>query len=343
MIRIAGSLALGSLVAACGSTVAPTPPSPSVLVGVVRPNQGSLPEVVTAYGTATPSLTASRTLSVAQPGQVTALSVVAGSSVRAGQTLMVFAAAPTAISGYTQAKTAVSTARQSRATTAQLVSQQLATRDQLAQADKAVADANAAIAALREEGAGQPVQTLRAPFDGTVVAIPVAQGDRVQPGAALATIARAGGIVVTVGVDPGIRTRVHGGQPVTIERLNGGIAVPGRVVRVAGALNARTRLVDVDVGFPAGAILPGESLRVLIGVGAIGGWVVPHRAVVTANGDARVYQVKNGKAVPVKVAVVLSSPQGDVVQGEIDRKRQLIVDGAYQVHDGEAVRWVADR
>jgi len=309
----------------------------------MHPVQGSLPDIVTAFGTATPSLTGSQTLSVAQAGQITQISVVAGSSVRAGQPLVTFATAPSALGAYTQAATALSTAQQSRATTAQLVGQQLATRDQLAQADKSVADATASLGALRKDGAEQAVRTLAAPFDGTIVAVPVAQGDRTQPGAGLVTIARSGGIIVTVGIDPGVRARVSNGQPVTLDRLNGGVTVSGRVVRISGALNAKTRLVDVDIGFPAGAILPGESLRVGLRVGEVGGWVVPHRAVVTADGTARVFQVKDGKAVPVPVKIAMSSSQGDVIQGSIDPNRRLIVDGAYQVQDGDAVRWVARR
>lgn len=340
----AAMLPLGFIatVAACRSPPPAAPPA-SVLVSVIPPVHGSLTETVTAYGTATPAVTGSQTLSVAQPGQVTQLAVVAGSSVRAGQSLLTFATAPSAVGSYTQAKTALATARQSRATIAQLVGQQLATRDQLAQADKAVADATTSLEALRKDGAGQAVRTLYAPFSGTVVAVPAAQGDRTQPGASLMTVARSGGIVVTVGIDPGVRVRVTPGQPVSLERLNGGVAVPGRVVRVAGALNAKTRLVDVDVGFPAGAILPGEALRVALRIGDVSGWVVPHRAVVTGNGNAHVFEVKDGKATVVNVKVLLSSPQTDVVDGAIDPNRRLIVDGAYQVQEGDAVRWIESR
>jgi hypothetical protein len=97
-------------------------------------------------------------------------------------------------------------------------------------------------------------------------------------------------------------------------------------------------MIDVDLSFPAGLLLPGEAMRVAIQVGQVSGWLVPHRAVVTANGPARIFQMAAGKARKVPVAVMVSTPETDVVEGAIQPGRLLIVDGAYQVADGDAVR-----
>ena len=336
--RIVMALLAALPLVGCGSGDAGQAQEPSVRVGVVTPQRGSLPALITAFGSATPSTAGAETLSIAQPGQVSSLAVTAGSAVRAGQPLLVFAVQPSALSGYEAAVTTLTAATKQRDTTAQLLSQQLATRDQLTQADKAVADARAALAALRREGAGEPVQTLRAPFDGVVTALPVAQGDRTQPGAALVTVARSGGIVVTVGVDPADRAHIRAGAAARLARLNGGAPIAGKVLRVDGQLNATTRLVDVDIGFPAGAILVGEALRVDITTGESAGWVVPHAAVVTTGDGAHVFQVAGGKAKSVPVTLVQAGPQEDVVSGAIDPAKPLIVEGAYQVEDGGAVR-----
>lgn len=293
--------------------------------------------MLAAYGSAVPAATATRTLSVPQPGQVTRLMVTTGTTVRSGQPLVTFTATPTSVSSFTQAETALASAQRQRATTAQLLGQQLATRDQLAQTDKAVADATAALNALRAEGAGAAVRTLVAPFNGTVTAIPVTQGDRVQPGAPLITVARAGGIVVTAGIDPAQRTRVHVDAPTTLTRLTGGAPLHGRVVRVDSVLNPKTRQVDVDLSFPTGAILPGEALQVGIRVGEVRGWLVPHRAVVTATGSPHIFQIAGGKAIAVMVTDALATPEQDIVQGPLDAAKPLIVDGAYQVEAGDAV------
>ena len=327
--------------AGCGSNSAPDASptvAPSALVSVTAPVQGSLPQAVTAYGTVAPALTATQTFSEAQPGQIERLLVAPGAAVRHGQALAVFTASPGSRSSYSQAVDAVLAARKQRATTAQLLAQQLATQDQLVQADKALSDTQTALAALRAEGAGNAIHTLVAPFDGVVTAVAVAQGDRTQPGAIIMTVARAGGIVVTAGVDPSDRGKVSVGQPASLVRLSGGSALAGRVLRVSSALNAKTRLVDLDIGFPVGTLLPGEGMQVAIATGQVAGWIVPHRAVVTANGPAHVFQLAGTKARAVAVTVLLVTNAGDVVAGSLDPHRAVIVDGAYQVSDGDAVR-----
>ena len=330
--------ALSFCLAACGSQPPAAAPPPSVLTTVTPLTRGSLPDTVTAYGSTGATLSGSQALSVAQPGQVMQVSVVPGAVVRAGQPMLTFATSPSARSGYLQALDALSAAQKQRDTTAQLLGQQLATRDQLVQAEKAVSAAGTALAALRAEGAGQAQQILRAPFDGVVTTVSVAQGDRTQAGAPLVTGAQASGLVVTVGVDPVDVPRLRSGQPVVLQRLAGGPQVNGRVARVGGALNVKTRLVDVDIAFPAGDLLPGEAVRAAIAVGEVAGWVVPHRAVVTANGPPHVFQAISGKAKALPVQISLSSSAGDVVQGALDPAHPLIVDGAYQVTDGVAIR-----
>ncbi len=333
------SLALLSL-SACGSSSTDTtrPSVPTVLVGVQPAERGTAPDWLTAYGSAAPAINGIQTVSVPQAGQVARLAVSPGAAVRAGQLLATFTTDPSSVSGYQQAVTTLATAQKARATTAQLLTQQLATRDQLAQADKAVADAQAALTALREQGAGQPVRTLTAPFAGVVTAVPVAQGDRTQPGAPLVTLARDGSVVATVGVSPAEAARVQTGQRARVSRLDGGPQVPARVVRVDRVLNTRSRLIDVDLSMPIGAVLPNEALRGDIAVGDTAGWLVPHRAVVTANGPVRVFQVAGGKAHAVTVSLRLAGETVDVVDGPLDPNRPLIVDGAYQVEDGAAVR-----
>lgn len=330
------------LLAGCGGSAKTDPaPTPQVLVSLQKIERGSASEWLTAYGSAAPAISGSETVSVPQPGQVSRLAVTPGSTVRAGQLLAVFTTDPSSVSTYQQAVTALSAARKQRTTTAQLLTQQLATRDQLTQADKVVSDAQAAIGALQRSGAGQPTRMLTAPFTGVVTTVSVAQGDRTQPGAPIVTLARAGSIVATVGLDPAQASRVRVGQQARIARLNGGPSIPGRVVRIDGVLNPKTRLINVDLSFPAGAVLPNEALRGEIAVGIVNGWVVPHRAVVTANGPPRIFQQVNGKAHAVKVNILLPGERVDVVDGPIDPNRRLIVDGAYQVEDGAAVRSIA--
>ncbi|MGR6327485.1 efflux RND transporter periplasmic adaptor subunit [Sphingomonas sp. XXL09] len=328
--------------AACGTgePAAEPTPTPTVLVTTTPARQDTEARTTEAFGEATPASNGVVTLSVQQPGQVTAVAAVAGATVRAGQPILRFTVAPSARSAYRQAVDAVNAATAQRATTAQLLTQQLATRDQLVQADKAVADARTALAALRSEGAGVGETVMRAPFSGVVATLPVAPGDRTQPGQALATIARAGGLIVTVGVDPAHRGDLRVDAPVTLTRLDGGGApIAGRVRRIDAMLNPRTRQIDVDIAYPAGAILSGEALRVAIETGQATGWRVPHRAVVVAaDGRAQLFQLHGGKAKAVPVSVVVDGAQDDLVSGGLSSGAPVIVDGAYQLADGDPVR-----
>ncbi|WP_308814768.1 efflux RND transporter periplasmic adaptor subunit [Sphingomonas sp. GV3] len=336
------SLAPLLALAGCGTgePAAEPTPTPTVLVTTTPARQGTEARTIEAFGEATPASNGVVTLSVQQPGQVTAVAAVAGAPVRAGQPVLRFTLAPSARSAYRQAVDALNAATSQRATTAQLLGQQLATRDQLVQADKAVADARTALAALRSEGAAVGETVLRAPFAGVVATLPVAPGDRTQPGQALATIARTGGLIVTVGVDPARRVDLRVGASVTLTRLDGGGApIMGRVRRIDAMLNPRTRQIDVDIAYPAGTILSGEAVRVAIETGQATGWRVPHRAVVVAaDGRAQLFQLSGRRAKAVPVSIVVDGPEDDLVSGNLVSSDPVIVDGAYQLGDGDPVR-----
>jgi RND family efflux transporter MFP subunit len=312
----------------------------SVQVTTLPPKAGSVPDIVTVYGSAAPALDGGMTLSLQQDGRVDAIAVTPGEAVRTGERLMNFSASAAASSAFQQAVSALALAKTQRVHTAELLSQQLATRDQLAQADKAVSDAQATLDALQREGAGHATQTLAAPFDGIVAAIPVAQGDRVQPGTALLNLTRLDGLVVTVGIEPSDRARVHAGQPVRLSRLSDGAAIEGRVLRIDGVLNPKTRQVDADVSVPSGAVISGEAFRADITVGRLEGWVVPHPAVLIDEKGAYVFQIAGNKAVRVGVTLVGSDGTNDVVKGPIDAGRTLVIAGNYQLDDGSNVRSV---
>lgn len=312
--------------------------APTVLVQTQAPQQGELPDRLAAFGTATPAIDGGMTLSLPQEGRVLRIAVTPGERVAKGSKLIEFGASAAVSSSYQQAVSGLALARTQRANTAQLLSQQLATRDQLAQADKALADARSTLEALRREGAGQASQDLLAPFDGIVATIPVGAGDRVQPNTPLLTLTRLDGLVVTVGVDPAQRARVQPGQPVRLTPLSGGAPLSGQVLRVDGVLNPRTRMVDADISVPVDAALSGEAFRVEVTVGSFKGWLVPHAAVLTDGTGAYLFQVAAGKAVRVAVSLLGISGDTDVVTGPVDPGRPLVISGNYQLDDGAAVR-----
>jgi RND family efflux transporter MFP subunit len=322
------------LAAAAGSAHA----AGTAAVKTITPRRGGAPTELVAYGQAAPASASMRALTLAQPGQVAAVLATPGQMVRKGQVLIRFAAAPASLAAFRQAQAGVTLATAQQAHARLLLGQQLATRDQVATADKAVADARAQLQALSQDGAGRALALVAAPFDGIVVSLPVAVGDRPAAGATLATVAPATALQVAAGIEPGWRSQVRAGQGVRLEPLGGGPAIAGRVVRVDGVLNPKTRLVDVDIATMPGEAISGEAFRVRIAVGEKQGWLLPHGAVRVEHDQAFVFQLDGAKAVRVNVRVVQPGRDTDVVEGPLDPRRPLVSVGAYQLDDGAAVR-----
>ena len=262
-------------------------------------------------------------------------------------TLMHFELAPAASARHMQAVSALKVARDEQASTQRLLSRQLATRAQAAQAAKAVSDAESSLAAIEAEDGGAVAQILKAPFDGVVGAIPVAQGDRVAAGAPLLTITREHGLVVTVGIEPALRRKLRVGGAVQLQALAAGEpALHGSVFRVDRVLNPKTRLVDVDVRpAPADAaeLLDGAAYRATIETGSLEGWIVPRDAVLGDEKGTFVFQVADDKAVRVPVKRLGGNEEQSVIDGAIDAKRPLVTSGNYQLSDGAAVRMADDK
>ena len=331
----------GACLLLAAATAAPAQPAPSVLVTTLRPVFGTLPDRIEAYGTAVPAADATETLSVLQEGRVRRILHAPGEAVQKGAPILEWEASALARQGWAQARTALSLAQQQRAHAALLLERHLGTRDQLDQADKALADAQATVDALRRDGADQMVQSVVAPFDGTVVGIPVAQGDRVAAGTPLATLARRDGIVVTVGVEPDRLAALHPGQPAIVQPSRGGPVRPATVLRVDAALDPRSRLVDVDLAVLAGQVLSGSDMRSEITVGTLSGWLVPHEAVLEDAGGAFLYQAMAGRAVRVEVEVRASGGDTDLVNGPLAASEPIVRTGASQLGDGTALREAA--
>lgn len=315
----------------------------SVLVTTEAPRQGRLARTLTAYGSVQAAPGSSETLSLLRAGQVIRVMVAPAQKVQQGQPLLVVSADPAALTTYRLAASALTLARSERARMAQMLAQQLATRDQLAQADKAVADAQDTLDLLTRGGGSSAEQTLAAPFDGVVSSLPVANGARVAPQAPLITLDRSSRFVAAVGVEPAQRGLIVPGQLAEIEPLDGGDTRPGSVLSVGAMLDPTTRLVPVLVDLQAGApatveLLQGGPVRVVLHVGDYRGWLVPRNAVATDAQGAYLFQIVSGKAVRIAVRLVGIVGDTTVATGPLDPGRALVTSGNYQLQDGTAVR-----
>lgn len=328
-------------------------PPPSVLVTTATPRQGAIPQILTAYGTITPSPGGSQTLSLLHSGQVTRLLVTPGQPVHAGQPLLTITADPATLAAYQQATAALALARGNRARTAQALAAHLATRAQLAQADAAVATALTTLDALQREGGTAPEQTLAAPFDGMVTALAAEEGGRIAAQTPLVTIARTDRLMALVGVEPSAQRLLAPGQPAQIASLEAtGALVPGQVRSVGAMFDPATRLIPVTITAsppdpPASPatdpppLLAGESVRVSVQIGTLRGWLIPRDAVLTDSHGPYLFQANGNHAVRIPVSIVGAAGPTTVVAGPLDPARPLITSGGYQLDDAALIRTAA--
>jgi RND family efflux transporter MFP subunit len=265
--------------------------------------------------------------------------VSAGQLVKKGAPLLEFATGANAALSYRQAQQAVHFAQSEVARIEQLASQQLATQSQLASAKKNLADTEAALHAQETIGAGEALEQVRAPFDGVVVSLQAAQGDRLTAGTPVLQLARSGGQRVLLGVEPDDVARVHAGMAVNVAPVfDPERRVAGRVAQVFGMINPQTQFVDVLVAVPGGGLMPGTRVHARIQLSRKAEWVVPRSAVLRDAQGAYIFQVRAGQAHRVNVQTGLERDGLIAVQGAFDAGEPVVSLGNYELRDGMAVR-----
>jgi RND family efflux transporter MFP subunit len=308
-------------------------------VKVQDPKRGSIPELIYAYGMAVPTSSAQQTASFQRDGMVAEIYVEVGDQFKMGDKLLDFGASPTAVMTYKQAQTTVSLKQHALERKQQLFKQQLATRDDVENAEKDLSDAQSTIKMLEEIGSIKDSEFLTAPFDGVVTAISVNKGDRISAGAPLMTLSRPDRLILSVGVEAGALDKVKPDLPVHLTSLlPGRKPSDGKVKRIGVAVDQKTRQVPVFVEVPDGMALSGENFKAGIEVGKFQGWVVPRDSIGTNTRGKFIFQVDDMHAKRIYVNVIGSVGKNSVVEGDIDSQKEIILSGNYQVDDGDAVR-----
>jgi RND family efflux transporter MFP subunit len=264
-----------------------------------------------------------------------------GEQVAAGAPLVRLVPSAATAAAYSQAKSAVAVAERLVTSTQNLVAHHLATRQQLADAEKSASDARAQLQALEAVGAGG-ARITRAPFGAIVTALSASPGAIVTEGGALAELADAQKLVLTVGVVPAQADGIAPNNSAAVTLVGADQPVPGRVLMRGNVAEADTGLVPVEISLAPGRFLPGEMAQAAITTGDVKGYVVPHEAVlVNDTGAPYVVQAIGDKAKKVAVTVVGSSGDRDVIAGALDARAPLVLTGNHQLDDGMKIR-VAD-
>lgn len=315
-------------------------PQPSALVKTEALRRQALPLQLTAYGEVAPGQLEG--VSFPRAGQVARLLVVQGQRVKRGAALATLASDPTARMSYAQATNALDFAQGELARVQELYALQLATESQVDGARRALRDAEANLAAQRGLGGDLGSATVLAPFDGVVVALVVAEGDRVPPGASLMQLGKLDVLRVQLGIEPDDSRLVKAGMPVTLAPVDEpGQTMQASIAQVQGLIDPKTRLVNALVTLPARAgnpLVPGMRVRATVLIGQREAWVMPRNAVLSDDQGDYVFQVADGRArrVPVKRELEAAGVAG--VSGALDPALPLVVLGNYELQDGMPVR-----
>ena len=316
--------------------------SGQVAVTTAKPVQQTFHDTIEAWGTAVGDPHRTQAISFAHGGQVVGVQVVAGQIVTRGQPLLTITPDPATRSAYQQAQSALTLARGELDRTEQLASTRLATQSQLATARKALADAQATLEAQRALGGDATQETLSAAADGVVTAISVGLGERVAANAPLLTFTPAHALIAQLGVQPEDAASLRPGMPVQLRNVYGSAAaLVGTLTMVGQSADPQTHLLPVQVELSADAsttLVAGAALKARIRTTEFTAWAVPRAAVLHDEHGDYLFQFQGSHA--KRIDVKLRSPDGDTVgvQGPLDASARVIVLGAYELDDGQAVQ-----
>jgi RND family efflux transporter MFP subunit len=276
------------------------------------------------------------TLAAPKAAIVSRVLVRSGQVVSAGQALMEIANAPGSEMAYKQAADAVSFAQTDLARVQRLYDERLAASDQLAAAKKTLADAQAALTAQKQQGAGRALQVIAATQAGIVTTVSAAAGDHVAQDAPLVVLARANGAAVKLGLEPS--GKFAAGQAVTLRPVFGGPPIASHIAMVGRAADQTTKTLDAIVPLNGASLPIGASVEGAVVTGSHTGRVVPRAAVVFDETGPHVFLISGGKAQRAFVGVGLDYGQDIEITGKLPAGALVAVEGAYELQDGMAVQ-----
>ena len=211
------------------------------------------------------------------------------------------------------------------------------TRNQLAQAQVAVQERaqmlklagmrQAAIATLASQHGLNPVIDIQTPRGGTVLELMVAPGQRVEAGAPLVKLARAGELWLELQA-----SRMQGDQIAIGDTVNvRACKESGRVSAIAPQMAEQSQLVIVRATLPGAdrCLRAGQYLEATISSKTVPqtGRLVPAGALVRDAGRELLF-VRDAKGVrPLNVTVITSDATSAVVQGALQDGVQVAVQG----------------
>ncbi|MGD8726756.1 MAG: efflux RND transporter periplasmic adaptor subunit, partial [Gemmatimonadales bacterium] len=286
MIRRLTLLTLSAGITACGGEshpeVRPSEVPANTYTVEARPLTATMPVEGTAVARQRAEVT------TRMMARITSMSVDVGSQVRNGQVLVRLGTDDIA-ANRTKAEAAVTAAQAARDEAAKhaarmdtLLSQDVVAQVQRDQAHLQLAQAQSQLqlaqATLREVETAASYATIRAPFNGVIVARYHDAGDVAAPGMPILVIESNGPRDAVLAVSPDVVEALEVGMTLQV-RSGDGRAVDAPVRAIAGGADPWTRTVEVKAELPA-SWPTGVSVTALVPTGSMEGVAIPRSAVI---------------------------------------------------------------
>ncbi len=302
----------------------------------------NLSKTISSYGTVDVDPLNMESINFPRAGRVTRLLVSQGEEVSKDAPLLQFETSPQESANYEQARTSVDLAKVELTRVQNLLAQQLATKSQLAVAQKALYDAETGLSAQQKMETGIQSQVVTAPFNGIVSALLVSQGERMQAGASLLRLSRQDRLRIVLGIEPEDARKVRRGMMVELvpvfDRTQ---AAAGVVGAVSGMINPQTGLVDVLARLKSGQavrLMPGMRMEGKITLVSLHGFAVPRQAVLSDDHGSYIFVVRKGLSHRINVKTGIETHGLVGIDGSFESDDRVVVMGNYELQEGMAVR-----
>ena len=307
--------------------------APVALVRTALAEFGATSDALTLYGTAEAGPGGERAISTPREAVLVSILAPNGTAVGAGTAIAMIRPSSTGRADAAKAASDVAVASAALARAKRLRADGLVSNADVETARGTFNTARAVSVSLNGSGG-----TLRAPVAGTVQALNTRPGDTIAAGATVATVAVAGERRARFGVDPAVAARIHPGQAIHIEAVNGSKPVDATVVGIDPQVDAATRLAAVFARVP-GSIAVGEPLRARVTVGTTtSGLTIPYAALLDDGGKSYVFVVDKGVSRRRDVAPGNSNGDRIAILRGLNAGEHVVTEGGTALEDGLAVR-----
>lgn len=313
-------------------------------VSVINLNKKNLSKTLTLYGSISSDPGKTVTISLPINGYIQNINVNTGQLVLEKSPLLTFTPEVAESLKYQKLLSTLGLARSELERTQRLYQEQLATRSQLATAEKNLKDAKEALDTAHAMGSDEKSKIITAPIDGIVTQITATPGSPVSANTVIMALNDCHHLILKLDADPDDVSELKDGQLVEIVPFSSHKILNGIVIKIGHQLNPQTRLIDVWVNIShadCNTVFPGASAKAQIVLSTMNLWAIPKSALLSDQQGAFIYRIKNNHAYRVNVKkIIVDHDWVGIESNDLHENDQVVSTGNYELQNGLSVRIV---